>query len=133
MDAVLSGRTILIVEDEPLIALCIVDIFRAAGASIEVAPSLAAAQELVENYSISAAVVDFGLGDGDAHELCDQLNHKHVPFVLHSAYLASGICCVPDAVVPKPADPKKLVEAVGHLLGRHSWTKSSRRSNATPS
>ena len=118
MGTSLSGRNILIVEDEPLIALCIVDIFRAAGASTEVARSLAAAQELVEGHSISAAVVDFGLGDGDANELCTQLNHMHVPFVLHSGYIAPDISCAPDAVVPKPADPKKLVDAVGHLLGR---------------
>ena len=118
MDTRLSGRNILIVEDEPLIALCIDDIFRAAGASTEVARSLAVAQELVEGHNISAAVVDFRLCDGDAAELCEQLKHKHVPFVLHSGYLAPDISCAPDSVVPKPADPKKLVDAVGHLLGR---------------
>src|SRR5262245_34539482 len=87
MDTRLSGCTILVVEDEPLIALCIVDIFKAAGASIEVARSLAAAREFVEGNSICAAVVDFGLCDGDANELCERLNHNNVPFVLHSGYI----------------------------------------------
>ena len=63
-------------------------------------------------------MVEFGLCDGNANELCERLNHKRVPFVLHSGYIAPGISCAPDAVVPKPADPKNLVDAVGHLLGR---------------
>jgi len=33
-------------------------------------------------------VVEFGLCDGNANELCERLNHKRVPFVLHSGYIA---------------------------------------------
>ena len=59
MDTSLAGRTILIVEDEPVIALSIVDIFRAAGASIEVACSLTAAHELVECGEVRQNVATF--------------------------------------------------------------------------
>jgi DNA-binding response OmpR family regulator len=118
MDTTLSGRTVLVVEDEPLIALDIVTSFERAGAAVAVARSLADARDLVEHNGICAAIVDFGLGDGDANVLCERLAQKHVPFVLHSGYSQTGTACAPAAVVPKPASPDKLVEAVGRLLGR---------------
>ena len=90
MDTSLSGRTVLIVEDEPLIALDIVNGFKRAGAAVAFARSLADARSRVEHGGICAAIVDFGLGDGDANELCVQLSQKHVPFVLHSGYTHTG-------------------------------------------
>ena len=64
MDTTLSGHTILVVEDEPLIALDIANDLQNAGAKVAVAHSLADARNLVERNGMSAAVVDFGLGDG---------------------------------------------------------------------
>jgi hypothetical protein len=52
----LAGRTVLIVEDEPLIALDIVTSFRAAGASAVAARSLAEAHRHIEQKDLSAAV-----------------------------------------------------------------------------
>lgn len=118
MDTSLSGRTILVVEDEPLIALDIVNGFLSAGAKVSVARSLADARTLVEDGGICAAIVDFGLGDGDANDLCERLNEKRVPFVLHSGYDHTGTACASAAVIPKPAATGKLVEAVSQLLGR---------------
>jgi DNA-binding response OmpR family regulator len=118
MDTDLSGRTILVVEDEPLITIDIVNSFQRAGAAVAVARSVADARKLVEHSAICAAIVDFGLGDGNADELCVRLNQKHVPFVLYSGYTQAGITCAPAAVVPKPAGGEKLVEVVSQLLGR---------------
>ena len=114
----LSGRTILIVEDEPLIALDIESGFQRSGATVVVARSLADARNLIEHGGICAAIVDFGLGDHDANDLCARLKRQHVPFVLHSGYSHTGMACEPAAVIPKPASPERLVEAVSQLLGR---------------
>jgi DNA-binding response OmpR family regulator len=119
MDTALSGRTILVVEDEPLIALDIANGFQRAGATVSVARSLADARTLIEHSGICAAILDFGLRDGNASELCVRLNQKHVPFVLHSGYAYTGLACTPDAVVPKPATPDALVEVITQLLGRY--------------
>jgi DNA-binding response OmpR family regulator len=116
MDTNLAGRTILIVEDEALIALDIADSFRSVGAAATVARSLAAARKLVEQDGIAAAIADFGLRDGNANDLCELLNQKHVPFVLHSGYAHTAIACKPAAIIPKPANPIDLVDAVGQLL-----------------
>ena len=118
MGTSLSGHTILVVEDEVLIALDIVNGFQRAGAAVAVARSLADARSLVERNDICAAVVDFGLRDGDANGLCARLHQKHVPFVLHSGYSHAGIACAPAVVIPKPASPDRLVDAIGLLLGR---------------
>ena len=115
VDTRLSGRTILIFEDEPLVAIDISDTFTRAGASVAVARCVQAARKLVEDDGICAAIVDFGLADAGANELCRRLHQKRVPFVLHSGY-AHPVAFAPPAVIPKPADPKTLVDAVCKLL-----------------
>ena len=116
MGTALSGHTILVVEDEPLIALEMACGFERAGAHVAVARSLADAREIVERDGICAAVLDFGLGDGNADEICQRLAQKHVPFVLHSGYEHTGIASAPAAVIPKPTSGDKLVDAVCQVL-----------------
>ena len=112
----LAGRIILIVEDEPLIAVDIVTAFERAGAATLTARSLAAAVRLVEHGGLSAAVLDFGLGDGDADALCGRLNERGIPFILHSGYTHAGDACRGGIVIPKPADTATLVATLGGLL-----------------
>ena len=57
----LAGRSILIVEDEPLIALDIVAAFAKVGALAFNARTLTEALQMVEQVGLSAAVLDFGL------------------------------------------------------------------------
>jgi DNA-binding NtrC family response regulator len=116
MQTSLSGRSILLVEDEPLIALDIAQAFKRVGATVVPARSLADAKRLVEQDDLSAAVVDFGLGDGDADALCARLNERAVPFVLHSGYSHVDNAYSSHVVVPKPAKPATLIDAVSRLL-----------------
>jgi DNA-binding response OmpR family regulator len=69
----LAGRSILLVEDEPLIALDIEQNFAKAGATVFSARTLGEAHHLVEQNSLSAAVLDFRLNDGDGHAPCAHL------------------------------------------------------------
>jgi CheY-like chemotaxis protein len=57
----LSGRSILIAEDEPLIALDIAEAFKDAGAAMVIASTLHHALMLVEHDDLSAAVLDHSL------------------------------------------------------------------------
>jgi DNA-binding response OmpR family regulator len=68
MNRPLAGRLILIVEDEPLIALDIASSFEKAGANVTRATSLGHAMALVEKDDLSAAVLDHVLRDGDSSE-----------------------------------------------------------------
>jgi DNA-binding response OmpR family regulator len=112
----LVGRTILIVEDEPLIALDIATTIQTAGAVTLPARSLSEAMRLVENSELSAAVLDFGLGDGHADPVCSRLNERGIPFILHSGYAHAGDACRGGTVISKPANPKVLIEAIVALF-----------------
>jgi DNA-binding response OmpR family regulator len=116
MGTELSGRSILIVEDEPLIALDIVENFRNAGASVIAAHRLSDGLRLAGHPDLSAAVVDFGLSDGEGTALCERLKERGIPFVLHSGYHHAGEACPADVLVAKPAAPQQLVSAVVGLL-----------------
>lgn len=111
----LAGCSILTVEDE-LIALDIRSAFEKAGAVTLTARSFAVALRLVEHDDLSAAVLDFGLGDGDADALCVRLDQRHIPFILNSGYSQHGPACINGIVIPKPAEPATLVSAVAAFL-----------------
>ena len=112
----LVGYTVLVVEDEPLIALDIVEGFRAAGASVFAAHNLQDGLRLSGHPDLGAAVVDFGLGDREGTALCERLKELGVPFVLHSGYVDINETCKSGVLVPKPAPPQQLVSTVEKLL-----------------
>ena len=112
----LAGRSVLIVEDEPLVALDIIRAFESAGAQVMAVRSLAEAKCLVEQNNLSAAVLDLGLGDGDTDELCVRLYQRAIPFVLHSGYDHPGEGCSRGIVIPKPANPQTIVDALSKSL-----------------
>ena len=116
MDRPLVGRVILIVEDEPLIALDIKDAFEDAGAMAIIARTLTAALVEVEEPSLSAAIVDHALGDGNSAELCGRLTTRNVPFVTYSGFNQLGATCNAGTHVNKPASSSVLVATVVGLL-----------------
>lgn len=112
----LAGHSILIVEDEPLIALDIVEGFTKAGASVLRAQKLEDGLRLAGHPDLSAAVLDFGLSDGEGTALCERLKERGIPFVLHSGYSHIHDACLAGVVIPKPANPTALVGAIAQLL-----------------
>jgi len=130
--ASLAGRLVLIIEDEPLIALNIAHELEMAGATAICAHCIASAAPLVEHENLSAAIVDFRLRDGDASALCARLRSHCIPFVLHTGY--EGECDTHGsvAVIPKPARSGAFVDALAAVLDQNSRQRcsSDRRSEA---
>ena len=112
----LTGHAVLIVEDEPLVALDIVESFRKAGASVLTASKVQDGLSLASHPDLSAAIVDFGLSDGDGTALCECLKERGIPFILHSGYTHVTDACHASVVIPKPVSPDVLVETVLRLL-----------------
>jgi DNA-binding response OmpR family regulator len=114
----LADSSILIVEDEPLVALGVHGTLSAAGGSIISAVSAAEARSLIGYAEISAAIVDIRLGGEDAAEVCTLLARRSIPFVFytgsHDAPLLAVWPGVP--VIRKPARPQELVSALASLL-----------------
>ena len=75
----LSGRTILIVEDEPLIALDNSNAFERTGAYLTTTNILQHAKLPVEHDGLSAAILDHALPEGDSTSLGARLMHRGIP------------------------------------------------------
>jgi CheY-like chemotaxis protein len=116
----LAGCTILVIEDETLIALDIVATCERAGATTLCPQTHVEAERLIEAHDLSAAVVDFRLWDDNANALCDRLRQRGIPFVMHSAYrqFQDGNDAIKGAIaVPKPARSQDLLDGLLCALG----------------
>jgi CheY-like chemotaxis protein len=120
---VLAGRSILIVEDEPLLALNVDEAFKA-GASIMSASNSREAAQLIGLPHLSAAVVDINLGEEDCSAVCELLSDKGVPFVFYIGNMRADILQKwPKApVLTKLAKKDRIIEAVVDLL---RWSHSA--------
>jgi DNA-binding response OmpR family regulator len=112
----LQGRSILIVEDEPLIVLDITQALENAGAAVTSTNTLKHALLLVEHDGLSAAILDHALGNDKSTLLYKRLKERGIPFLIHSGY--PQVEGVPDGIsyVSKPATPEAMVEAVEGLI-----------------
>jgi len=111
----LTGRSILVVEDEPLISLEMTAIFESAGATVLVASRLADAVRVLGERDVSAAVLDFGIGDESVSTLCGDLRERHIPFMFYTGH-GHVRGSYPDAVVvEKPASGSTLLTAMAAL------------------
>ena len=80
----LEGRSILVVEDDPLILMDIALAFEATGAAMTMTNTLKHALLLVEHDGLSGAILDHALGDGDSSVLCSRLGERGIPFMIYS-------------------------------------------------
>lgn len=110
------GHTILIVEDEPLIALAIAQACERRGAVVVPAYSHAAAADRLEKGTVSGAIVDCVPEDDHADALCRELERRCTPFILHSGHCDLTSAYHTGHVVAKPALVDALLDVLGRLL-----------------
>jgi DNA-binding NtrC family response regulator len=115
-DSVLAGHTILVVEDEFMIALDVGEALQSAGAKVVAASGVADARRIASTQQLSAAVLDFRLGVSvDCLPICGLLTERGVPFLLYTAYtLLEGAPNAP--ILQKPAAPQRIIAAVADLI-----------------
>ena len=117
---ILSGQRILVVEDEPILALDIEAALLDAGAEvIGPAITLMVAQKLARQNGLSAAALDVRLGEENVYTVAYLLQTKEIPFVFHTAHASSDLHDRwPGApLVNKPSNPTVIVRALAGLLG----------------
>jgi CheY-like chemotaxis protein len=119
--AVLTGRRLLVVEDEALIALTLKLMLEELGCTVvAMAGTLSKALELVQRGAeVDGAVLDVNLGGGQrVYPLADLLAEKGVPFVFATGYDRDGIDPrfrgVP--VIAKPFEQNTLAVLLGSAL-----------------
>jgi DNA-binding response OmpR family regulator len=118
----LSGKSVLIVEDEFLIGLMLIkEIAGAGGISIGPVTSVADALKEIETRAVDAVILDAKLVDGAATDLATCLDERRVPYVVVSGYdkedLPNGLRRAP--FIAKPISVQVLLEAIeGLAAGR---------------
>src|SRR5262245_53804225 len=79
--SLLGGHSILVVDDEPLIALGVTAALADAGAEVVTAHDLETALAAAADGTVSAAILDVQIGTSDCAPVCAALSSQHVPFM----------------------------------------------------
>jgi CheY-like chemotaxis protein len=112
----LEGRSILVVEDEPLIVMDITQQFEVTGAALTTTNTLKHALILVEHDGLAGAILDHALPDGDSSQLCARLKGRGIPFMIYSGFKTVGGACADALHIAKPAPDGALVAAMEGLI-----------------
>ena len=115
-DSPLAGLTVLIVEDEFLIAMEAQAIVEDAGGTVLLANSVARVREYLDSEDeIDAALVDLKLGDGDTLPLLADFRLRRIPVVVASGFDAGrDLPGIP--VVAKPYRSADVLAAIQSVL-----------------
>jgi DNA-binding response OmpR family regulator len=120
--SLLGGHSILVVDDEPLIALGVTAALADAGAEVVTAHDLATALAAAADGTVSAAILDVQLGSSDCAPVCAALRSQHVPFMFFTGSdshdLLRAWASVP--MLAKPTGEAELLANVEALLAEPS-------------
>lgn len=111
----LSGRNVLLAEDEFMVALNIQAELEACGAHVTVVDSVADGLAIAPN-GFDAAVLDVRLADGDVFPLADKLLAAGVALVFHSGHANAAELreAYPGSTaIPKPTWGSEVARTVG--------------------
>ena len=113
---------VLIIEDEPMIALGFEDVLIDAGFQIAgVVGKLEKAMALIESGVCDAAIVDANLAGVSASPAAIALAARGLPYIVTSGYSPEQMQGdFPGALyVQKPCRPEVLLQTLNHLLTDH--------------
>jgi CheY-like chemotaxis protein len=114
----IGGKRILVVDDEPLIAMDIVASLMDEGcAVVGPAATLAKALALIDSTEIDAALLDANLAGDPVDALAAALVRRKIPFAFVSGYGREGL---PEAyrqatLIKKPFQRQRLIDAVRQM------------------
>ena len=116
--------TVLVAEDEPLIAMAVIDELGEAG-FFPIGPFATTSQALAycRKHTPDCAVLDVRLEDGESFPLADLLAQLRVPVVFHSGHAVPRDLTrrYPGVrVCPKPAAASQLAAIVAEMSGAYS-------------
>lgn len=109
-----SIHSVLVVEDEMIVAMLVEDLVRELGVhDVHICSDVATALQLVETVSIDFAVLDLRLRDGTSMEIADALAERGIPFIFSSGSNAAALdkrhACRPMIGKPFHDDDFKLM------------------------
>jgi DNA-binding response OmpR family regulator len=113
----LNGHVLLVVEDEPLIALDLAEMLTASGANVVSAGKASDAIASTDRLDLSAAILDVKINGEDCSAVCHQLSEHGIPFLFYTGDTKASILVnwSDAAVIGKPATSKQILDAVAKL------------------
>ena len=115
----LEGKRILVVEDEPMLAMDIAEQLEDAGACV-IGPvgNVAAALSLIEQYRFHGALLDANLLGNPVDDIAVALTRNNIPFVFVSGYNRASLPKAFDTVelLLKPFGANRLLAVVAKLV-----------------
>ena len=106
---------ILIVDDEPIIALSLEEVLVDAGFNVAaVAYKIEKALAVIEGSGCDAAIIDVNLAGVNSSQIATALTLRGLPFIVLSGYSSEQLLSeFPGAIfMQKPCRPTRLIEAV---------------------
>jgi PAS domain S-box-containing protein len=124
-----GAKRVLIVEDEPLIAMELEEVLTTSGFTI-VGPvgTVSGALHLVATEALDVALLDANLGGRPVDEIAAALTRKNIPFVFATGHDRQGLprSFAAAPIVRKPFNPAEVVATVAAILESGSLTLRAR-------
>jgi CheY-like chemotaxis protein len=123
MDKLLSGRSILVIEDEMLILMMIEDMLADLGCeSVSIASKIGQAITLIDGQVFDAAMVDLNLSGVESYPIADALVARDVPYFFSTG---SSVANIKDGyrdqdVLKKPFTFDQLSDMLSRSLLRRT-------------
>jgi CheY-like chemotaxis protein len=118
----LVGHRVLLIEDDPLIALHLTEAMEDGGATVITADAIEPALVVIAQQQISAAVVDVHLRAQRADVIVDALEARGVPFLFYTGYEPDELPChIP--IVRKPSSSDEVIRTLEILMAPISSAK----------
>jgi CheY-like chemotaxis protein len=111
----LSGKHVIVIEDNPIVRMGIEDVLRGAGAHIARSFS----------HKADAAVLDVTLGSGiTAIPIAKTLSLRQVPFLFYTGQPETVLAPIREQwpecrILPKPSTPQQILAGVVSLVDKH--------------
>ena len=115
-----AGRRILVVEDEPLVAMLLEDLLLELGLEV-IGPALRLerALELARSEPMDAAILDVNLAGERSYAVAEQLAARGIPFAFATGYGSPGLDRNLDApLLRKPFERDAVRRVAERLLER---------------
>jgi DNA-binding response OmpR family regulator len=116
-----AARRLLIVEDEPILAMMVVEQLAEIGCDV-VGPAytISEARRLALAAAFDAAIIDWNIRGTVSSEIAEILSRRQIPFLFVTGYDDLTFEARTNVVLNKPYTREALKDAVHNLLGHQN-------------
>ena len=114
----LNGQTILVMEEEVLIALDLRAVLERAGAQVYVVRNASEALACLSKINVTAAVIDWRPASEENRLVARALKQKQVRFLFYATHPPEDVTTVRGApIFLKPGRPEEIAKALALFVG----------------